>query len=259
MTATISLPYQLPSRGLLYGGKIPDGNVTILPIRGEQEELLAGTADKAESSLIVLQHVTQQLVQTPSDFAFQDLLVTDWMACLLNLLVFSYTPTITLKPKCPRCGHSFVQTTSVPELECTTVEKFDATTYREPFTSKPLPRSGETVKFRLLRLRDLNRIQDYVQKVQPRLGAIGGNPALSYTLAVQILSVNDVAKTDLEIIRWAKNALAFDLRFLREQIESYETGYDLRPTFKCQKCEELFQVQLPLDFFRANASQLGQT
>ena len=37
----INLPYTLPSRGALYGGKCPGGKVIIYPIRGEQEELLA--------------------------------------------------------------------------------------------------------------------------------------------------------------------------------------------------------------------------
>lgn len=256
--ATISLPYRLPSCGQLYEGKVPNGDVVIFPIRGEQEELLAGTSDQGGNALAVLHHVTQQLIQVSPEFSFPDLLATDWMAALLNLVSFSYSSVITLKPKCPSCFFVFVQQTDMKDLECTYADTLDVEEYKEPFTAPPLPKSGEVVQFRPLRLRDMIRIQEYVQRVKGKRGPMGGDPAVSFTLATQIHAIDGNSNLrDLERIQWVKSALAFDLRALRSHMEKCDTGYDLKPRFACPECREEFEVQLPLDFFRQAASNPG--
>jgi rRNA maturation protein Nop10 len=256
----LTLPYRLPSFGRLYDGAIPEGDVVLLPIRGEQEELLAG-AKEADNYVVVLQHVTQQLIQLPPEFHFPDLLITDWMACLLNVLSFSYGAELHLQPKCPSCGDRNIHTALISDLECfyaNEIEERFSIPYTEPFAAEPLPRSREVVQYRRLRLRDLNRIQEYTQRIKMRSPVAYKDPTGTYTLATQIHAINDkVNLSELELMSWVRKSLSMDLNALRQHIDGTDTGYNLRPRFTCTKCGEVFEVQLPLDFFRQLSTGTG--
>lgn len=282
MSNNISIPYTLPSQGKLYGDVFKGGEIIIYPIRGAHEELLAGSGDA--NVFTILQHVSQQLVKLPPKFNFPELLITDWLALLVNLFSFSYSPEFTLRPTCPKCKKEFIQSANMNSLELKTAsdicskngdglgldlenydastavgttvdtEKPDPTPYEEPFTTKPLPKSGEVIQFRLLRLRDMARIEDYKNQKKNRSGM--GNPVHTFTTALNIHSIG--GKTDLDDlmrIRWIRSALSYDLRFLRDEISSKETGYELTPEFSCPGCSARFRMQLPIEFFRSLGSR----
>jgi len=228
MNDSISLPYILPSGGVYYNGEIPDGQVIIYPIRGEQEELLAGAGEENYTS--VLRHLTGQLVKLPEKFVYLNLLITDWMALLLNIFALSYSPIITLRPTCPQCRKTNSITKSIGELECVNIlPSSDPAQYREPLAISPLPKSQDVLTVHRLRLRDLEIIENY----QRQLKNSNQNPILTYTLAQQIVSINGNGNlSDPDKMRWIRNALSSDLRFLRSEIQKSESGYDLRPTVR---------------------------
>ncbi len=250
----LSLPVKLPSHGVLYEGKIPDGEVLIYPIRGQQEEILASAGDGGPNTMVVLQHVTQQLVKLPPEFAFQELLVTDWMALLLNILAFSYSSIVTMTPKCPECKTQMQVQKDLKDLDCTYASDLKDG-YKEPFKTEPLPRCGEVITFKMLRLRDMAKISEYESKHRARQGFSGIDPSHTYSLAQHIIMIGDQGNMDdLEKMRWIRGALAYDLRVLRTEFEKWETGYDVKPTITCAHCGAYFAVPLPLDFFRQVSS-----
>lgn len=254
----ISYPISLPSLGKLYDGKLPDGKVNIYPIRGEQEEIISGSGE--ENGLVMLRHISRQLIGFPNDFAFRDLLVTDWTAAMFHIMAASYGPNLSLTPQCPypNCKRTEFINTSISDLGLRTAADMEGE-YKEPFTTT-LPHSGEVIQFKLLRIRDQERIEDYELQSETKKRMTGGNPVYTYTLALHIHSIEgNTNVSELERMKWVREALSRDLRGLRAAIEAVDTGFDLRPTFTCKGCRRPYRLAIPIDFFRAFSASVGET
>lgn len=249
-------PCRLHSHGKLYTAPtIPDGDIKIRPIRGEQEELLAG-AGEGLNATIMLREVSQQLIVLPDGFPFPELLVSDWVTAMFNIMAASYSPSLTLTPACPKCGEVLHEVRTLAQLECASAEDFGEK-YKEPFQVESLPISKESVEFRLLRLRDMQRIEEYsLQYKGKKFGAKVGDPTYTYTLAMHIHSINgNTSLPEMERMKWVRRSIAGDLHYLRREIEKWDTGYSLRPEFTCPSCHHVFRTQVPLDFFRSFSAQ----
>jgi len=247
--AEISLPIKLPSLGKLYGDKIPEGEIVIYPIRGQQEEMLASMGDNQNQAMFMLQHIVQQLVKLPVGMPIQDLLVTDWMALLLNILAFSYSSIVTVTPQCPSCKTQFRHEQDLKNLECTYACDLPGE-LQEPMKTEPLPRSKQVITFQMLRVRHMNEVQDYAQKYQAKQGTGGTDPSFTYSQALHILAIDGESVQTLDAMRWLRQALAYDLTILRQEFAKWATGYDMSALVHCPKCGLSFAAGLPLDFFR---------
>lgn len=94
---------KLPSGGLFYQSFAPghDGQITIWPTRGEQEEAIAGAGEDVRARTEVMRFVTEQCSDL-GGVPFKHLLVDDWFALTIHLLGLSAgTDEVTLKPLCP--------------------------------------------------------------------------------------------------------------------------------------------------------------
>jgi len=243
MTTNITFPCTLPSLGRLYGGKIPDGKVQLLPIRGEQEEQIAALKGAGEAAHEMLHNIVGQLTVL-NDFAFQDLIVSDMMAIMFHLFAYSYAPSIDLTPACPKCGKEVKHSQPIDGLVYKTSEGISDDDYKEPFTIKKLPVSGEILKLRLMRVRDLHESLKYK-----------GDYPKAFAHALQIFSINDDINMDhLAKMRWIRNAIGQDLLTMRKAIARVDTGFDVTPTIRCKSCGHEFQVSIPHDFFRQIAA-----
>lgn len=261
--SAISLSYQFPSKGLLYDGNLPEGRATIFPLLGEHEEMIAGMGEGKNAGPMWRQ-VTKQLIQLPSTFDFLDLTVNDWTAAILNILAFSFTPVFTLEPRCPHCHKNTVVSKNISEFEITTPEdivrqKFGISEeedvssdlllkYKEPFITQPLPFSKDVVKFRILRLRDIERIEQYERQLDKKSNISAGR-VNTYTLAQHIVEINGTdfsQATDMAIMNWIRKSRSGDLQVLRDTLKNTEVGYEIQPSFTCGFCEESFKVMLPL-------------
>jgi hypothetical protein len=261
----ISFPYTLPSRGILYGGALPGGECIIIPIRGQQQEILAGMGENANTTA-VLRHIIQQLVVFPPTFKYYDLLFTDWLALLLNIMAISYTPTIPLKPRCPYCKEFSIYEIEIGKLECRTADDIpDKSNYLEPFTIGPLPLYKDVIKARMLRLVDYQKAEDFSNKIRQRIQLSPNNSERlerdetpTYITALQVVSINNYEKLpELKVMEWVKNCIKGDLDYFNNSIEDLETGYNMKPAFNCKRCGAIFEVQLPIDgsFFRGRQSR----
>lgn len=254
--AEFSTPLVLPSLGVYYDNKVPSGKGTIIPIRGEQEELLAGAGDGVEASP-VLRLVVDQL----SDFnkyPSENLLVSDWIYTLLNILAFSYDPVLTFSPVCPEHGIRVPTSINIEEMECVRVDPKRLDDWKEPFETDPLPWSKDKITWRLLRIHDMEKIENYVSQVQDASMA-QRKPGHIYTLARHIEAINGKKLKTIDKLTWVRSAFGKDLRALQDAFNAKETGYNLRPKFKCPK-GHWFRARLPLDgrFFRSQGdSDLG--
>jgi len=254
----ITLPYDLPSRGVFYGEKLPNGTVTMFPIRGEQEELLAGAGDGVEATPVFRSVVAQ--LSDLKGLAYEDLLLSDWVALLLNLLAFSYTPIVRLRPRCTYCHKFFPKHVNIEEMPCTVVKDEERDKWASAFKTDPLPFSKAVVEWKLLTLSDMIRAEEWAEQ-QQSTQMTPGSPLHTYTIARHIKTINGKETKILHAIDWVRQAYGRDLRALSEEFRKWETGYDLTPKFRCPHCGGTFRQKLPLDgsFFRAVRSGPGES
>lgn len=247
MSVNKQFPFTLPSLGILYGNKIPNGSVELLPMLGEHQEQLASVTEANFRQLFM--NVSRQLIKLPSGFDFNDLLMSDWAACFLSIQALSISPEFNLRPKCTndRCGHVFEKSVNFSEIKCYTAKDFVDSKYEEPFKTRELPFSKNIVSFKLLRLRDITESENYAKQIKRMQQGSTRDQQSTFDLALHILSVNEKNLTRLEAMNWVRQSIAGDLIVLRDEISSWETGYDFILEFDCPKCGEFFRSYLPLD------------
>lgn len=281
----LSRPYQLPSRGLYYGDKLPGGRVTIAPTRGAQEEILAGARDNPRAALPALRHVAEQCIDT-GGLPFNDLILFDFTAVVMHWMALSAgVEEMTLTPTHPGCGRSFSHRLALSDLESTTLRlaqngenptwppeydddpmavlrELDAEANEcgkdveyvlapedaaEPFVTEALPHTGEVVGFRYHRVSDLVRAEEYAARSGDRQ-AVPGSKLHTFLMASQIVSVNGQPVSGvLEATTWVNRQPTPTLNALRDEIGLRDFGIDVSPRFRCPHCGGSFQMRLPLD------------
>lgn len=282
-TDPLSRPYTLPSRGLYYpAGQCSGGQVVISPMRGAQEEILAGAQDSA-AALPVLRHVAEQCVNTQG-LAFNELLLFDFTALLFHFLALSNgTDELTLTPlHAGNCGKSFQHVLPLTELPCTTLRQADPgeepnwpreradeedafailaemdaeaagdgqaeyvlapDSVPEPFVSGPLPVTGDVIGWRYHRVRDVIQAEEFVARAKQGAGKLH-----SFLLAAQLVTLNGRAFTGrLEAMTWVTRQPSPLLHALRDDLSARDFGYDVNPRFRCPHCGGSFKGRLPLD------------
>jgi hypothetical protein len=206
----------LPSKGLLYDGKLPDGRVEVSAITTREEKLIAGATGDVSSLIDAL---LNRLMLTRA-IKPGELLLTDRLFILFNIRANSYGSKYGWMVTCRGCRRSFRHELNIPgDVEI--VELDDTAT--EPF-EVALPISGAKVGFRLLRGADEIEITRYVDS-QVRKGRAGpdwGDPAYSYRLAIQITEWTP-GEFDKELLRLETEALVED-----DEIPRYDEAETIR-------------------------------
>lgn len=171
----------LPSKGLLYDGKLPDGNVEVAAITGREEKLIAGaTGDVSE----LIDGLLNRLMLTRS-VRPGELLLTDRLFILFNIRANSYGPRYGWQVTCRGCRRLFRHELKIPgDLEI--IELPDGAA--EPF-EVALPVSGAKIGFRLLRGEDEMEVTRYLdaQVKKGRVGPQWGDHAYTFRMALQLI------------------------------------------------------------------------
>lgn len=150
----LSRPYTLPSGGLLYPNH--SGQVLILPMRGEQQEVLAGAGSGVNASPAI-RNVISQCVQC-NGVAYEDLTMGDWSALLLHILAYSLgTDMIPLFPTCEVCGQQFDGSRPLSQVPCRVLRRASP---GEPVTWPPVEGMDESEELKILREMGLDQDSD---------------------------------------------------------------------------------------------------
>ncbi len=274
-------PFTLPSGGLLYGDH--SGSVIISPMRGEQEEIIAG-AGEGLSATPTLRHVVQQCVDCQG-IPYEKLELSDWSALLLHIFSLSLgEDNIPLFPVCPTCNTQFDGSRSLSMVPCRVLRRAapgEATTWppetaqdededlrilremgidsstpqsaEQAYISGPLVEpievplaNGQTIGVRYLRLEDLIQAEDFAERSQSTQATTPGAKLHSFIHARQIATIDGKSVGVLDAMRWVKQTPMPLLAELRLAVERRSFGYELSPSFKCPRGHS-FRQQLPLN------------
>ena len=241
VTAMVSLP----SKGLFYDREqVPDGTVEVTPMSAREEKLVAGMRGGNVEEVIDI--ILKRCLKTniPTD----DLLVTDRFFLLLALRANSYGEDYNFELTCGSCGLTSKYGVKIPaDLEVKYAED-DAV---EPFFVT-LPVSKIRIGFRLLREKDMKDIRKFSSRETKKGFLAEGDPAYSYRIAKQIVSVNDRSLDMLTALELVNRLPAKDSAVLKNAFDKKTPGVLTGITKDCVSCGKSIETDLPMsaEFFR---------
>jgi len=240
--------YTLPSRGRLYGERLPGGEVKIRPLKArEQAKLMqqgGGIVGKVDA-------IISTCLQLPEGMAAKELLLVDRFAVLLALRTKTFGPEYTFDYRCQDCSEQ-------QKGHINIVEDFNERTpdgdLEEPFVIE-LPDEGKKVYMRFLRGEDEDQIAKNAKRIKMQSND-GDDPSYLIRLAMQIVEVEDEEPEKIKSLvfrqRFIENISANDLCILEDAMNELEPGIDTRLYLECGKCAYVNEMTMPFSagFFR---------
>jgi hypothetical protein len=242
--ATPRFPVLLPSRGVLYGDKLPDGKVFIRRMGTNEESMLFSQGNQGIDRVA---NVLKICTQLPAGLEASELLLQDRMALMFALRVHTFGPLYKLSFRCSFCKE--VVKHSVNLIEDLN-DKVANTTLVEPIDVK-LADSGDVLTLRFLRGSDEERIAKFAKRTRMASND-ASDPSHIYRLALQIVTINgaEVNQNDREI--YVRQLSAGDSARIRIAVDSQEPGIDTTIYPSCTACGATNEMELPFtaEFFR---------
>ena len=238
-----------PSLGLLYSGKLPNGEALVGPWTTREEAIFGDRVGVRPSAIFELM---ERCLKPVPGLPFGKLLLGDAFYILMCARDFTFPGTpYTAKLQCQSCRAIFVH--SIPVPEGIRIKSYTGDFEGEPF-SIHLPQSNVQVDFRLLRVENELEIQSYATRIlgQQKSLARPGDPSYSYRLAQHIVAL-DGNKADLvSSLEFCDRMLGGDSLVLRRAIRDHECGPNLLVEYTCRACGYSSEVMMPIDanFFR---------
>lgn len=241
----------LPSKGLLYDGKLPEGRLELSPLTAREEKMLAGAKGNLDD---VIETLFNRLVVTKS-IGVDEFISTDRFYTLLKLRENSYGEDYSFEVMCEACSFKFNEQLKIPgDLDLRYLSE-DAV---EPFTTF-LPVGQKTIGFHLLRGREEAMISRFTKKVlgrRKRVAKLDGDPAYSYRIALVIDSIDDVDVSDPKYVKrkieFVERLVGKDSSSLQRAIIEQDCGVNTELESDCPSCGHTNKYYMPFtaEFFR---------
>lgn len=239
------VPLYLPSKGMPYDGKIPEGKVEGRKMTVSE---IADFESHGGSAHDKIDRLLASCSRLPNGVKHNELLLTDRMALMLALRKITLGVAYNYEFKCRYCGH-------VNKRQCDLSTDLQLREppeeWQEPFPVD-LPDIQKTVMVRFLRGRDEEAVSKYAARMSKAGGHGASDPSLPYRLALQIEEIDGQKLNVLERERFAKNMTLQDLNVLADAVEQRESGIDPDMTVECTKCSSPNDVtwEMTAEFFR---------
>lgn len=240
--------FELPSKGLLYEGQIPDGIVKCHLWDTDIEEIFS--SGYGSSSSLITEVLDRCLFELP--FKSTELLVGDRYYSFMRLRSESYGGSYVFKHKCSNCSFKFKKTIDLmSDLE--TIKLPDGS--KEPF-DVDLPDMGVALQFRLLRGYDEEDIDNYLEKFYQRKADVNSrlkgksakkkqNPIYKYRMAKQVVSVNGEPYDFDQSLDLINNMSGLDSLTFRQKVNEIEPRLDINISVECPRCDFDDETLLP--------------
>lgn len=239
---------QMPSRGVLYDGKVPGGNVQMRKMMAAE---MARLQSQGGTVLEKIEAIVNACTKLPEGFTGKDLLLTDSFFLMLALRTMTFGPEYRFSYRCRHCG-SFekAKVDIVQDLE----EKPADEDLHEPI-EVDLPDARCKVAGRFLRIADQDLITKHVKRT--KLSSVDTtDPSYQYRLALALVSKDGEEFTDLlKKQDFIKVLTASDCLRFEKVLQDAEPGVDIRVYPDCTSCGATNEMGLPFDaeFFRPSS------
>jgi hypothetical protein len=238
------VPLFLPSKGVLYDGRIPEGKVEARKMTVAEISAFESSGTSAADKI---ERLLKSCVRLPNGFEHRELLMADRMAALFGLRTITLGADYRFDFKCKYCGH-------VNHANCNLTTDLEQRTpvegLAEPITVT-LPDTGKVLKLRFLRGKDEEAVAKYAKRI--KMSSVDNDdPSLPYRIATQIVKIDDEEHGIMDRERFVKGLPLGDLMAIADTIEELEPGISLDLMPDCVKCQSGNEVSLDMsvEFFR---------
>lgn len=243
-----------PSKGLLYGDRMPGGVAHVRAWTTAEIKLLvsARKGKKQEALERAIDRVIDNCLFLPNGMKPDELLYTDGFYALIAQRINTYDSMFKSEFKCRECSWKNPVWIDLHE-DLNPIEL--SADVKEPLEVH-LPVLGVPVTLTLLRRKDAKRIAKYSKNKLERAPqeAEFGDPGFSYRIAIQIETIDGEKVGVGEKIPWVDSLHARDFMAIENALEDAASGIDPKVTKTCQHpdCGEESSIIVPmnLEFFR---------
>lgn len=241
--ASVTEVYTLPSKGTIYGIG-PD--VTIRSMTTKEEKMRLGNQGFYTTMCSILDSV----VISPDNFNSRLMTQFDFYFLMYKMRVVSYGPSYKVTVNCPKCGKSDVYTVNLDDLKV----NYLPDDFVEPFKIGPLPRSGDTLECRLLRITDSIENDRKATEILKNDPDYVGDPTPILNMVSQIVKINGDSKLPAEVTNYVENMLALDSAYYEQAYNKIISGIGMSSSCEdeCKHCGHHLRFGLPFnsEFFR---------
>lgn len=236
--------FTLPSNGRLYGGAIPT-EVTLHAMTTMQERTRLASTNPFKTTPRL---IGECLVG--SNFDPEDLKLFDLYYLMFKLRIITYGPDYKVRVTCGQCNSQTSVIVNLDDLEVDTLTDNDM----EPFNIE-LPVSKDTLQCKYLSCRDLNRLQNEVER-QKAKAPDADESDLSFipALCSRVVSINDEEVPYHKMVEYMQNMHARDYNTFEQKYVNItnKPGINLNYVETCPKCGApiVFEVPMLSEFFR---------
>ena len=234
--------YTLPSKGLIYDN-IPS-EVTIRSMTTFEEKMRLGS----QGFYTKICNILNRVVTDPEEFDAKELALFDFYFLMYKMRSVSYGSNYNVSIKCPHCGKTVSLKVDLDELKVNYLSEEQ----KEPFTIGPLPRTGDLIGCKHLRVKDQIWIEKRGEEILSKSKDYIGDPEYILRMASWIKTVNGEPIHDTE--GYIMKLTAMDSAYLTQKYNEKSTniGLDILVEKECPSCGENISFGLPFtsEFFR---------
>jgi len=240
-TQNFNLPHDvvsLPSGGLFYRSK--KKTIKIGYLTANDENMLLGSLNLGNDS-IVMSLLRSKIYE--HDLRPEELIDGDIEAILIFLRNTSFGPEYKVSLTDPQTNKSFEHTIVLDELN---IKQTQVKPDEDGFFTTTLPKTGETVKLKLLSFGDSIRLNK--QAEQYPAGRVA--PTITWRLMEQIVEVNGNSSKET-IAQFVNQLPIMDSKYIRTFLRENAPSLDLTQRVKAPSGEMVtFDITFGVEFFR---------
>ena len=245
-----AVPVEVPSRGILYKGRVNDeevanGVIRIRPMTLAEEKII--TTDRLIQSGKALDMILENCVK--SDIDSYELLSSDRLYILFYLRGMSYGLEYDFAIRCYHCGFNFEQTIEIDKLPVKTWD--DPEDGSEPITMT-LPQTGFEVEAHFMRGKDESRLAEASREMRNFNQADDDIGQAITLLITQVTTDEGEVLSPRDKIDFINHMPAGDADFFREVLREKDCGIQMLDHIYCPRCNGELEFNVPLgrNFFR---------
>lgn len=259
--ALITEQFLLPSGGKFYGSNF-DGNITLRSMTTIEERMRLSASDNYyEVMSEIVNNCIVDNINADGSYKIDSKAFTlfDFYAICVKLRIISYGPLYKTKAQCLHCGEMFDYKADLRECEFV----FVPDDFVEPYTIGPLPRSGDTLGCRFLRVIDKIRINKKAQEIRAKNPKMIGDPEYTLEMVHRIVTINGEDVDEIMGTKYVEAMSTLDSEFYHDNIDSKSFGVKTVGFTDCinklndgTPCEgkAFYIVRTDDEFFRASAN-----
>lgn len=180
-----------------------------------------------------LNKVLQACLVTPG-VDVTDMLVGDRVFALIQLRRITYGDEFVFRVTCPRCNARFEWEENLGDLKVRYLEDPEYAKPEHTFTFT-LPKSGKTIKWRMLRGRD-----------EQKMAVLRREHPDALMTSIMLLRVVEIEGEKMVTRKAFADLPASDAAAFRGEVEARECGVNTGIAVECPECWNVFDMDLPL-------------